>query len=133
MKQILRLTNPLILFLEPGFLFSSADKFPHFHELFLVQRAIGKDFWVCVCSTKCPFKRAVKASHEKQQVRYLWNAETRSVVKDFPNENGYCIVFSWMLRIKMKLLPPIRAAEIVECVRKYMDGISKNLQSLSSY
>ena len=31
------------------------------------------------------------------------------------------------------LLPPIRAAEIVECVRKYMDGSSQNLQCLSSY
>ena len=31
------------------------------------------------------------------------------------------------------LLPSIRAAEIVECVRKYMDGSSQNLQSLSSY
>ena len=30
-------------------------------------------------------------------------------------------------------LPPIRAAEIVDCVRKYMDGISQNLHSLSSY
>ena len=28
---------------------------------------------------------------------------------------------------------PIRAAEIVECVRKYMDGSSQNLQSLNSY
>ena len=32
-----------------------------------------------------------------------------------------------------QLLPPIRSAEIVESVRKYMDGISQNLQSLSSY
>ena len=31
------------------------------------------------------------------------------------------------------LLPPIRAAEIVECGRKYMDGSSQNLQRLSSY
>ena len=31
------------------------------------------------------------------------------------------------------LLPPIMAAEIVECVRKYMDGSSQNLQSLRSY
>ena len=31
------------------------------------------------------------------------------------------------------LLPPIKAAEIVECVDKYMDGISQNLQSLNSY
>ena len=30
-------------------------------------------------------------------------------------------------------LLPIRAAEIVECMRKYMDGSSQNLQSLSSY
>ena len=29
------------------------------------------------------------------------------------------------------LLPPIRAAEIVECVRKFVVGISQNLQSLS--
>ena len=28
--------------------------------------------------------------------------------------------------LKNYLLPPIRAAEIVECVRKYMDGISKS-------
>ena len=35
---------------------------------------------------------------------------------------GYC-----------SLLPPIRAAEIVECVRKFMGGRSQNLQSLSSY
>ena len=32
-----------------------------------------------------------------------------------------------------RLLPPIRAAEIVECVRKYVDGISQYLQSLSLY
>ena len=31
------------------------------------------------------------------------------------------------------LLPPIRATDINECMRKYMDGISQNLQSLSSY
>ena len=31
------------------------------------------------------------------------------------------------------LLPPLSAAEIVECVRKYMDRSSQNLQSLSSY
>ena len=31
------------------------------------------------------------------------------------------------------LLPPIRAAEIFEWVRKYMDGISQNLQNLSPY
>ena len=31
------------------------------------------------------------------------------------------------------LLPPIRATGIVECVRKYVDGISQYLQSLSSY
>ena len=31
------------------------------------------------------------------------------------------------------LLPPIRAAEIVECVRTYIDGFSQNLQSLNSY
>ena len=30
------------------------------------------------------------------------------------------------------LLPPISAAEIIECVRKYMNGNSQNLQSLSS-
>ena len=30
-------------------------------------------------------------------------------------------------------LLPIRAGEIVECMRKYMDGSSQNLQSLSSY
>ena len=30
------------------------------------------------------------------------------------------------------LLPPIRVAEIVACVRKYMEGSSHN-QSLSSY
>ena len=35
--------------------------------------------------------------------------------------------------IKNYLLPPIRAAEIVECMCNYMDGISRNLQSLSSY
>ena len=34
---------------------------------------------------------------------------------------------------KNYLLLPRRATEIVECVRKYMDGISQNLQSLSSY
>ena len=37
------------------------------------------------------------------------------------------------LPLNNHLLPPIRAAEIVECVRKYMDGSSVNLQSLSSY
>ena len=31
------------------------------------------------------------------------------------------------------LLPSIRASEIVECVRKYVDGISQNLQSLTPY
>ena len=31
------------------------------------------------------------------------------------------------------LLPPIREVEIVECVRKYMDRVSQNLQSLSSH
>ena len=31
------------------------------------------------------------------------------------------------------LLPPIRAAEIVECVRKYMDRSSQNLQNLNPY
>ena len=35
--------------------------------------------------------------------------------------------------LNLLLLLPIRAAEIVECVRKYMDGSSQNLQSLSSY
>ena len=33
----------------------------------------------------------------------------------------------------MCLLPPIRAAEIVESVCKYVDGISQNLQSFSPY
>ena len=31
------------------------------------------------------------------------------------------------------LLPPVRAAEIVECARKYIDGSSQDRQSLSSY
>ena len=31
------------------------------------------------------------------------------------------------------LFPPLKAAEIVECVRKYVDGILQNLQSLSHY
>ena len=35
--------------------------------------------------------------------------------------------------LRMFLLPPIRGAEIVECVRKYLEGSSQNLQSLSSY
>ena len=35
--------------------------------------------------------------------------------------------------LQMSLLPPIRAAEIVESVCKYVDGISQNLQTLSSY
>ena len=35
--------------------------------------------------------------------------------------------------VNLVLLPSIRAADIVECVRKYTDGISQNLQSLSSY
>ena len=35
--------------------------------------------------------------------------------------------------LHLSLLPPIRAAEILECVRKYMGGISTNLQGLSSY
>ena len=34
---------------------------------------------------------------------------------------------------KIILLLSIRAAEIVDSVRKYMDGISQNLQSLSFY
>ena len=36
--------------------------------------------------------------------------------------------FPWFV-----LLPLIRAAEIVECVRKYLDVTSQNLQSLSPY
>ena len=46
-----------------------------------------------------------------------------------------CIKFtlSAILSTMKKWLPPIRAAEIVECVRKYMGGSSQNLQSLSSY
>ena len=35
--------------------------------------------------------------------------------------------------IFLRIIGAIRAAEIVESVRKYMDGISQNLQSLSSY
>ena len=38
-----------------------------------------------------------------------------------------------LLCVHNTLLPPIRVAEIVECVRKYMDGSSQNLQSLSFY
>ena len=34
---------------------------------------------------------------------------------------------------KVLFLSPIRAAETVECVLKYVDGISQNLQSLSPY
>ena len=47
------------------------------------------------------------------------------------------MVFKWMgVFMSMDeyfLLPPKRAAEIVQCVRKYVDGISQNLQSLSPY
>ena len=46
------------------------------------------------------------------------------------NPNVCTLVFScltWFF-----LLPPISAAEIIECVRKYMNGNSQNLQSLSS-
>ena len=35
--------------------------------------------------------------------------------------------------IKLKLLPPIWVAEIVECVRNYVEVISQKLQSLSPY
>ena len=31
------------------------------------------------------------------------------------------------------LLPPITVGEFVECVRKYVDGVSHNLRSLSPY
>ena len=33
----------------------------------------------------------------------------------------------------LNLLLPIKVAEIIECMCKYMDGTSQNLQSLSSY
>ena len=35
--------------------------------------------------------------------------------------------------IFIPLLPPIREAEIVECVCKYEEGISQNLLSVSPY
>ena len=34
---------------------------------------------------------------------------------------------------RYNLLPPITVGEIVECVRKYVDGVSHNLRSLSPY
>ena len=37
------------------------------------------------------------------------------------------------LKTHFLLLPPIRVAEIIECVRKYVDRISQNLQILSPY
>ena len=42
--------------------------------------------------------------------------------------------YSFMMSVNdfLLLLPPIRPAEIVEFVRKYMEGSSHNLQSLSS-
>ena len=43
----------------------------------------------------------------------------------------FSLVFPW--NWLMSLLPPIRAAEIVECVCKYVDGISQNLQNVSPY
>ena len=35
------------------------------------------------------------------------------------------------MKMKHLLLPPMRAAEIGECVCKYVDGISQNLQSMN--
>ena len=37
----------------------------------------------------------------------------------------------WMQYLIFHSLSPIRAAEIAECVRKYVYGISQNLQNLS--
>ena len=45
----------------------------------------------------------------------------------------FCFTHAEHNLIKRKLLPPIRAAEIVECVHKYMNRSSQNLQSFSSY
>ena len=60
---------------------------------------------------------------------YVANNEQASLVFTA----AFCFAHTGHNLIKLKLLPPIRAAEIVECVRKYMDGSSQNLQSLSSY
>ena len=38
----------------------------------------------------------------------------------------------YSLQIKLQLLP-IKTAEIVECARKYVEGISENLKSLNPY
>ena len=45
--------------------------------------------------------------------------------------NYYDFFSSYLSSAKLILLPPIKAAEIVECVSEYVDGISQNLQSLS--
>ena len=47
----------------------------------------------------------------------------KNLIVVFPQGDNASVLF----------LPPIRAAEIVECVHKYMDEISQNLQSSSPY
>ena len=48
---------------------------------------------------------------------------------DVPNELDIEVIEN----IITPSLPSIREAEIVECVQKYMDGTSQNLQNLSPY
>ena len=65
-------------------------------------------------------------------------AEARNYIKKkIPTHvffSEFCEIFKSTTPVAAStLLPPIRAAEIVKWVRKYMDGSSESLQSLSSY
>ena len=45
----------------------------------------------------------------------------------------YFIIYINLISIFQNLLPLIKGEEIVECVCKYVDGISQNLQILNPY
>ena len=61
----------------------------------------------------------------------FWGATLRFVI--FLEEAFILNLNSLITYVFISLLPPIRAAEIAECMRKFMDGNSQNLQSLSSH
>ena len=84
--------------------------------------------------------------HSREELLCTYNHLAIKVIKVLKQKelfsntcSWFCslVLFSGKRRKSIKeiyiLLPPIRAAEIVECVRKYVDGISQNLQSLSPY
>ena len=70
-----------------------------------------------------------------------WNENVKKGLKVEVSLKIYMIFLSFVniyvlrkiKKLKLYMLPPRRAAEVVECVRKYVDGSSQNLQSLSSY